>query len=174
MLIPIAASLLLKPKQINMEICESLLIGLYRMKIITSLPYVVLFLFAITSVGCTLVRDISDNIAGTYLKGLERKRENEMSRVVNYSIDESFERTLNILLAMDAKIMKVESESYAILAVVSGGPMLEDSIDSTFEANTADVGIFFSAQEPQRTKISINCFSTSILEHAANEIFSKI
>lgn len=143
------------------------------MKITVSLIYVLIFLFAITSVGCTLTRDISDNITGSYLKGLERDRESGVSRIVNYSIDESFERTINILLAMDAKIMKVESENYSILAVVPGGPMLEDSIDSTFDANTADVGIFFSAQGSQRTKISISCFSTSILEHAAKKIFPE-
>ncbi len=143
------------------------------MKITVSLIYVLIFLFAIASVGCTLTRDISDNITGSYLKGLERDRESGVSRIVNYSIDESFERTINILLAMDAKIMKVESENYSILAVVSGGPMLEDSIDSTFDANTADVGIFFSAQGSQRTKISIRCFSASILEHAAKKIFPE-
>lgn len=146
----------------------------YRRKIATSLLYVLILLLTMTSVGCTLVRDTSANIAGSYLKGLERDRENGVSRVVNYSIDESFERTLNILLAMGAKIMKVESENYSILAVVSGGPMLEDSIDSTFDANSADVGIFFSAQGSQRTKISIRCFSTSILEYTTNKIFSKL
>lgn len=144
------------------------------MKRTTVLTCVLLVLFAITSVGCTLARDTFANIEGSYLKGLERDRENGMSRIVNYTIDESFERTINILLAMNAKIMKIESESYAILAVVSGGPMLEDSIDSTFDANSADVGIFFSAHESQRTKISISCFSASILEHTATTIFSRL
>lgn len=121
-----------------------------------------------------MVRDTSDTIAGTYLKGLERNRENGTSRAVNYSIDEAFERTLNILVAMKAKVMRVQSQSYSILAVVSGGPMLDDSIDSTFDANAADVGIFFTEEGPQRTKISLSCLSTSILEYTANTIFSKL
>ena len=133
-----------------------------------------LFLFAITCGGCALVRDTSDTIAGTYLKSLERNRENGTSRVVNYGIDEAFERTLNTLVAMKAKIMRVQSQSYSILAVVSGGPMLDDSIDSTFDANAADIGIFFSEEGPQRTKISISCLSTPILEYTVNNIFSKL
>lgn len=131
-------------------------------------------LVAVTCAGCVVVRDTADNIAGTYLKGLERNHARGASRVVDYGVDESFERTLNILVAMNAKIMRVESHNYSILAVVSGGPMLEDAIDSDFDANTADVGIFFSEAGPQRTTITLRCLSTSILEYASDAIFSKL
>jgi len=144
------------------------------MRIIFSIKPIIVFSFVLLISGCVIVENVSDNIAGTYVKTLERNKENGASKVVNYSIGESFERVVHILDKMGVEIMKVNSKDYSIFAVASGGKLIEDSIDSTFQANTADVGIFFVEEEKNKTKIYISCFSSLVLERTADEVFSQL
>lgn len=131
-------------------------------------------LFFTAAVGCAPIRNKIDQVTGRYMGGLQRASAKEKSTVVNYGIAESFDRVSGILIEMKATVVKVDVHNYAILAVISGGPMMEEETESTFEANTADVGIFFTEESPTQTKISIRCLSETIADYTAKNIFSKL
>lgn len=130
-----------------------------------------LFVFAIC--GCTFIKDVSNNISGSSLKGLERKKENSISQVFDCEISDCFDRVVNILGDMHCEILKIDVEKYSILSLVWAGEMFEQ-VDSIYEANRADVGIFFTEEEPGKTKVEINSFSTFFIEYTAKRIFSRL
>ena len=145
------------------------------MKIYRRFKFVFILMGFFVLSGCVFVRNASDNIIGNYLNSLERCKESGKSRVVDYSVEDSFERVVHILDGMDADIMRVKRDDYSILALVSGGPLMdEDSVESTFGANSADVGIFFVKESPKKTRIYISCLSELVLERTADTIFSQL
>ena len=124
--------------------------------------------------GCTIFSNITDNIAGNYMSSLERIRADGKTKIFNYEINECFEKVLAILdkEIIDAEILKIDRRNYSILLLVSC-PMMEES-DSIFYANSADVGIFFTPESADKTKVQITSLSSLFVDHTAEKIFSKL
>lgn len=132
--------------------------------------------FVIIISGCTIIRNISENISGNYLDGL-KKNSSAISKtqVFDYKIDDCFIKVLNIFETgkISSKILKVDIHNYSILAMVSGGPMLDEA-DSIFDANSADVGIFLSEESSSKTKVDIRSFSSLFTERTAKMLFQEL
>ena len=69
--------------------------------------FAIFFFLAVS--GCAIFGDTSENIAGSYMKGLQRKTENVRSQVFDYGIHGCFDKVVYILDDMGAKIIKVIS-----------------------------------------------------------------
>ena len=121
------------------------------------------------------MREPVNMVRGTSLQSLKERRDDGVRKTVPYALHDSFERVIAILLEMEAEILKVDSTSYAVLALVPGGPpMEEETVESVFDANTADVGVFFSEKEAQQTEITVSCFSSSVRKRVSEAIFSQL
>jgi len=137
---------------------------------------IILIVFIVTNLcGCGIVRGIYSGIAGHYMGGLEEARENSVAKVFNYSIDECFDKVLAILdsEAIDAIVLKIDRRNYKIMTSVSR-PLLQDVDESVFYANNVDVGLFFTQEEQQKTKLEIVSLSSLFVEHTAEKIFAEL
>ena len=137
---------------------------------------ILLIVFIVTNLcGCSILSGISRGIAGHYMGGLEEARENGIAKVFNYNIDECFDKVLAILdsEAIDAIVLKIDRRNYKILASVSR-PLLQDVDESTFYANNADVGLFFTQEEQSKTRLEIASLSSLFVEHTAEKIFAEL
>jgi len=137
--------------------------------------YLLTILYMIVSLcGCTIFSNIADNIAGNYMSSLERIKADGQTKIFNYEINECFKKVLAILdeEIIDVKILKIDRRSYSILLLVSR-PMIEEA-DSVFYANSADVGIFFTPESANNTKVQITSLSSLFVDHTAEKIFTKL
>lgn len=149
---------------------------MYRHKKSNILAFMVFFFgcFLLSS-GCAFLREPVSMVKGTSLQSLKERRDDGVCKTVPYALHDSFERVIAILSEMEAEILRVDSTSYAILALVSGGPLMEEeTVESVFDANTADVGVFFSEKEAQQTEITVSCFSASVRKRVSEAIFSQL
>jgi len=138
---------------------------------------VILLIFFVVAhlYGCGMLRSISSGIAGRYMAGIEETRGSGQEQVFNYDIDECFDKVLAILdtAAIDATILKIDRRNYKILVLVSR-PMMDDVDDSIFYANSVDVGIFFTQDSQDKTKVEIVSLSSYFAEHTADKIFPEL
>ena len=125
--------------------------------------------------GCAIPKNIVESISGNYMGGLKSDKASSISQVCVYPIDECFERVLSILegSVLNASILKKNKQSYSILALVSQQSLLEE-IDSTFEANSADVGIFLTKVGPGTSKVEIRSWSSIITNYTAKKLFAEL
>ena len=138
---------------------------------------IVTILFVVTIIsGCTIIRNISENISGNYADGIKKNSVAiSKSQVFDYKIDDCFLKVLNIFETgqINSKILKVDIYNYSILALVSRGKMLEE-VDTIFDANSADVAIFLSEESSGKTKVDIRSFSSLFAEYTAEILFEKL
>lgn len=132
-------------------------------------------LISIGCLGCSLPRQIVENINGNYMDGLYSAKAQSLSQVCLYNIDECYAKVLDILNSnvIDAKVLKKNKYGYYILALVSADKSMEE-IDSVFDANSADVGIYLSKVGPETTKVEIRSLSIVFVNYSAKKIFPEL
>jgi len=142
---------------------------------IRSIPKTFIIFVCLILSGCAIPKNIVESISGNYMGGLKGDKASSISQVYVYSIDECFEKVLSILegSVLKASILKKNKKSYSILALVSQQSSLEE-IDSTFEANSADVGIFMTKVGPGTTKVEIKSWSSIISNYTAKKLFAEL
>lgn len=124
--------------------------------------------------GCSVFKNITDSVAGRYMGRLERETKNVKSQVFDCGIGDCFDKIIDILETMQAKILKLDIYNYSILALVSRFGMEEESGETIFDTNNADVGIFLSEASPGKTKVKISCLSSVFLDYSSQKIFSEL
>jgi hypothetical protein len=136
----------------------------------------VFFTTMICVCGCTVSKAVVDSLDGNYMGGLERIKDSGKSQVLDYGIEECFKKVADILQdteTIKAKILKTDRRRFAILALVSRG-LLDKTVDSVFDPNDADVGIFLTEESASKTKVTISCLSSLFRDYAAEKIFTKL
>lgn len=113
--------------------------------------------------GCAMLKNPVDNIVGSYDGGLVRARNKAKVQVFNYDIDKCLESALFTLDEMDAQILKVDFYKCSIIALVS-----------KTETDEADVGIFFTEEGKNQTRIEVSSLSTAYVDFVADKIFTDL
>ncbi|MFH1621764.1 MAG: hypothetical protein ABIA97_01385 [Candidatus Omnitrophota bacterium] len=134
----------------------------------------IIFIYLILC-GCAIPKNIVESISGNYMGGLNSDKASSISQVCVYPIDECFEKALSILMGseLNASILKKNTKNYAILALVSRQSLLEET-ESTFEANSADVGIFLAKVGPGTTKVEVRSWSSVMADYTAKKLFAGL
>lgn len=132
-------------------------------------------LIVIVCSGCSLPRRVVENISGNYMDGLKRDEAASASQVCLYGLDECFKKVLDVLnsSAIDATILKINKTNYSIMALIAGETPLEE-IESIFEANSVDVGIYLTKIGPETTKVEIRSLSSTFVDYSAKRIFPAL
>jgi hypothetical protein len=150
------------------------------MKLNNSLIITLTFLFAaVFCSGCSMPRKVVENTLGNYMDGLNNDDVSSLSQIFTYEIDDCFEKILAIVKdsaidsVTDVVVLKIDRRNYSMLILVSREPSLED-VDSIFDADGADVGIFLSSVGPDSTRVELRSLSSVIADHTAVKLFPEL
>lgn len=122
--------------------------------------------------GCVILR----NATGSSISVLWRVKDYAQSEIFDYGIDDCFEKVLAFAKkGMEGTdILKIDRRKYAILLLVSKPTIENIDIDGKFEPNNADVVIFFTREDDNKTKVEINSLSSIFVEYTAEKIFAQL
>jgi hypothetical protein len=130
---------------------------------------------ALCGSGCSVPQRIADDVAGTNMGRLQREDVKGISQEVGQEIEECFDKVLAILNSdiIEAELLKIDRRRHSIMALVSRGSELED-VESVFDENSADVGIFLVSAGPKATRVEIKSLSSITADYAAMKIFPEL
>ena len=125
--------------------------------------------------GCSLSKRVVENISGNYMGGLNSDEAASKSQVCLYGLDECFQKVVDVLNSpvIDATILKINKNDYSMLVLIAGETPLEE-IESIFEANSSDVGIYLTKIGPETTKVELRSLSGTFVDYAAKRIFPEL
>ncbi len=128
----------------------------------------IIFLFS----GCVVLR----NITGSSLSVLQRVKDYTQSQAFDYEINDCFQRVLAFAKdeMAETEILKINRRKHAILLLVSRPTFESIDMDGKFTPNNADVGIFFTQEGANKTKVEVNSLSSLFAEYTAEKIFAKL
>ncbi len=139
------------------------------------LKLIVVSIIIVSCFGCSITRNVTGGILGNYMGGLSSDKAISKSQVFVYTIEACFEKVQEVLKGseIDAKILKIDRRNYAILALISQESKLEE-IDSIFDANSADVGIFLTSVGQTTTSVEIRSLSSVMTAYSAKVLFAEL
>lgn len=117
---------------------------------------------------------------GVSTRSLEEARVNGVSEVFAADIDTCYEKAIEVLQAMPARIYMQNRKKYVLVAMGFERQKLttpeeslpQDPLNETID--TTELGVFFQHQDKNKTKVEISSLSTSLLEFARDNFFPKL
>ncbi len=113
--------------------------------------------------GCALIKEFPKKIWGSSTVALEKARKDGVSYILDLDYKASFNRVLDVLKDMECCVYVKDKRKYLIVAMNFQG-----------ESDTTELGIFFIEKTPYSTEIQLSSLSSSLLNYAAKEIFSRL
>lgn len=114
---------------------------------------------AVALSGCATPREMWDSFAGISIKGISDARADAVSKVFDYDMKTTYEKS-EALLKLMPKVSIYRKEPKLIAAYV-------------INPDTTPVGLFFESVDGAHTKVEISSESTPVKEWVARCIFSE-
>ncbi|MFC1709292.1 hypothetical protein ACFL2J_04460 [Candidatus Omnitrophota bacterium] len=132
-------------------------------------------LTVLASNGCSIPKRVAEHVSGNYMGRLEKDDIQGISQIVTLEMDECFQKVLALLKSniIELEVLKIDRRNNSIMALVSQEATLDD-IDSVFDENSADVGIFLVSAGPRTTKVEVRSLSSAIADYTAMKIFPAL
>jgi hypothetical protein len=125
--------------------------------------YILFFLILTSFIGCASVKELGKKIWGSSTEALEEARKDGLKKTVNLDYETSFDKITDILKELKCQMYIKDKRRHIIVAINFQGPK-----------DTTEVGLFFAEKDSDQTEIELSSISSSILNYAAEKIFSQI
>jgi hypothetical protein len=120
------------------------------------------------------------SILGISTRALEEARTNGAYMVFDAELDACYNKTLEALKEIPAKVYMQNKTKGIIVAMgfrnntfgLKGDNLQNDPLNEIID--TTELGIFFTKLENNKTKIELSSLSSSLLEFASGKIFDKL
>jgi hypothetical protein len=121
--------------------------------------------------GCVVLR----NLTGDSFYVLERTKDYAVKETLDYSPGECIDKVLSVIKEKmaDSDILKIDRRRNRLLLLVVR-PSMEENDDIKFTLNSADVALFFTAKEQNKTEVEINSLSSIFVDYTKEIIFSQL
>jgi len=111
--------------------------------------------------GCAALSEVAKRFYGVSTRILEDNKETAIVKVFNYDYSQCYGKTLAILKDIKAYVYAKDAEKKLVAVYVS-------------EEDTTPVGIFFTEEDKNKTRIEVSSPSTYARELISDKLFSRL